>query len=171
MKNIIQLLIILISTNSLASELDIVSSTIVCNKADGSSLFKYSYHVGAIIKNKSSESVKIITNFKTPQSSNISFGTIVFRGKSVKQFRFGSGHATFNNQPIIPSESSLNLVTLRPGELTQVSGVHNTIKPLDIDGAIVSYSSISSFDDRFGYWVGSVQGKKPDFVSVSSCQS
>ena len=107
---------------------------------------RYTYSAILIVKNISESNVHVATGLLTPEQEKIGEQPVQITIKHDK---------VLSSDKIIPSISDLKIVSLRPNESARIKFDFKTYKL--IDEASVTYSMSENYDNRFGYWTGSVR--------------
>lgn len=107
---------------------------------------RYTYSAILIVKNISESNIPVATGLLTPEQEKIGEQPVEITIKHDKVLSSGK---------IIPSVSDLKIVSLRPNESARIKFDFKTYKL--IDEAYVTYSMSENYDNRFGYWTGSVR--------------
>jgi len=149
--------LLLLNSCVYASELQITTSVIHYKESNDVEVYvynpkgrvtktRYTYSAILIVKNISDSNLLVATGLLTPEQETIGEQPVEI---TIKHDR------VLSKDKIIPSISDLKIVSLRPNESARIKFDFKTYKL--IDEAYVTYSMSENYDNRFGYWTGSVR--------------
>jgi hypothetical protein len=156
--------ILFFSINTHASELEFEPFLYLINKSTVESYsskpktskpkYKYKYKVLIHIKNISKQHVKIMTG-------NLSSTILHYETKEIS---IQNTHKTYKDSLIIPSETEINLVELRPNERTSFNLEFSSTKL--ILKSTIEYAISDLYNNRFKHWSGTIKSNSIDTYSM-----
>jgi hypothetical protein len=147
MKKICFCILILLIKPVWGNDVGITPVIFLCQKQEEDSFYTYLYHIGFYIKNISDKKLDIVSKIggkKLIQRSNKDY-EVVLGINSVKDI---------NGTPVIPSDVSFELVTLKTGEAASIK--HKFYSNKFLPKITLTYSITDFYNDRFGFWSGQV---------------
>jgi hypothetical protein len=150
--------VLLFNSTAYAGELQITKSVIHYKESNDVKVFVYNpkgtatktrhtYSAILITKNISKSNISVATGLLTPRQERV--------GDQPVEITIKHDKVLSSESDIIPSISDLKIVTLRPNESARIKFDFKSYKM--IDEAYVGYSMYELYDNRFGYWTGSVK--------------
>ncbi len=157
MKYILIALIIL-NFSAYAGELEITTAVIYYKESNDVQAYVYNPK-GYVTKTLHTYNAILIV--KNISKSDVSVATGILKAKQVKgvgqpaEITIEHNKVLASDSEVIPSVSDLKIVSVRPNESARIK--HDFTSFEMIDKAYITYSMSEYYDNRFGYWTGSVK--------------
>jgi hypothetical protein len=119
-------------------------------------MISYKYRFYCLLKNVGDVDVTVATK-------NLSPGFMRENDEDVPRAFLKFDKTSYNGSLIVPSEADLGLVVLRPGESAAIQWEKSRLNKR-LNKVKVQYNPTDPFDNRFGYWTGSVTGDTAEVI-------
>lgn len=159
MKKFTLLILLAITTQSFAQNVEIASAKIACL---GYANNIYTYGIELVIKNNSKKNISLISKTNSALISHQN------NGKPTEITISYAGVASVNNIPIIPAREELGIIELFPGEGAIIEDQVSNKKLIEY--AFIQFISPDAYGRRFHNWVGVVKSNKLNVHGVDSCK-
>ena len=154
------ILIVLIIFNFSAHAAELEITTAVIHYKEANDVQAYIYNPRGYVT-KTQHTYNAILILKNISKSNISIATGILKASQEKgldqptEITIEHNKPVTSNSELIPSVSDLKIVVIRPNESARIKHDFTSFKM--IDKAYITYSMDKYYDNRFGYWTGSVK--------------